>query len=332
MAGLLMSLREQNVGLFNNTEPVQLKRANGRVNGVRLHKPDGSEHQVEVRRGVVLACGGFASSEPAQQHYYQHVKRGMRHASLGAESNQGDGHRIAREIGAKLSTNAAEPAAWAPVSLLRLEDGSTVACPHLMERGKPGIIVVDESGNRFRNEAICYHRFVKALIEPERVGSGKAWILCDHRALRAYGVGGVPPFPARISPYLKRGYLVRAVSLKQLADRLDIDAEGLLTTVQRFNRMAEDGEDLDFGLHTLVLESRQSTPRLCIPDRSTVTLTRASRSMGLTFWVTPLGSTKEVKVVQPAGEDDVPLPDGKCVRVEADDHKIELTIELKRQR
>ena len=247
VAGLLMALREHNVGLFNNTEPAELKRANGRVNGVTLHKPDGSEHQVEVRRGVVLACGGFASSKPAQQHYYEHVKRGMRHASLGAESNQGDGHRIAREIGAKLSTNAAEPAAWAPVSLLRLEDGSTVACPHLMERGKPGIIVVDESGNRFCNEAICYHRFVKALIEPERVGSGKAWILCDHRALRAYGVGGVPPFPARISPYLKRGYLVHAACLKELADKLDIDARGLLTTVQRFNQMAGDGEDLDFG-------------------------------------------------------------------------------------
>ena len=36
-----------------------------------------------------------------------------------------------------------------------------------------------------------------------------AFLVCDHRTLRKYGLGCVPPFPMPIGQYLRTGYLKR---------------------------------------------------------------------------------------------------------------------------
>ena len=46
-----------------------------------------------------------------------------------------------------------------------------------------------------------------------------AFLLCDHRALRKYGLGCVPPFPMPLGHHLATGYLKRGATLAELADR-----------------------------------------------------------------------------------------------------------------
>jgi 3-oxosteroid 1-dehydrogenase len=71
----------------------------------------------------------------------------------------------------------------------------------------------------------------------------------DHR--RKYPVGPLMPgrfLPDRFVPQLwfASGFIVRADSLEELAEKLDIDQASLVATAQRVSGFARSGVDLDF--------------------------------------------------------------------------------------
>ena len=174
--------------------------------------------------------------------------------------------RMAIELGAGFARTASNPAAWAPVSLVPNPDGSTTPYPHFIDRCKPGFIAIDPRGRRFANEADSYHDFVPAMIsacanDPEIY----SYLICDHRTLRRYGMGVVPPFPMPIGKYLRSGYLIRGASIQELADRLSIDPVVLDATVRRYNSYAERGQDPDFGKGSNVYNHFGGDPK-CQPN------------------------------------------------------------------
>jgi hypothetical protein len=73
-----------------------------------------------------------------------------------------------------------------------------------------------------------------------------AFLICDHRSLRRYGLGCVPPFPMPIGRYLRSGYLKRGATLAELAGQAGIDAKAL-PAVATFNESAAEGRDPAFG-------------------------------------------------------------------------------------
>jgi len=120
--------------------------------------------------------------------------------------------------------------------------------PHFIDRAKPGVIAVTADGKRFTNEGNSYHDFVKDMVaacanSPEV----SAYLICDHRTLRKYGLGCVAPFPLPIGHYLRTGYLKRGATLAELAEKSGINANGLESTVREFNGPARDGKDPTFG-------------------------------------------------------------------------------------
>ena len=70
-----------------------------------------------------------------------------------------------------------------------------------------------------------------------------AWLVCDHKTLRKYGLGSAAPFPMPIKRYLRTGYLLRGSSVAELAQRAGIDAGSLRQTVEAFNAEARLGRD-----------------------------------------------------------------------------------------
>jgi succinate dehydrogenase/fumarate reductase flavoprotein subunit len=120
--------------------------------------------------------------------------------------------------------------------------------PHLIDRYKPGVIAVGRDGKRFVNEAHSYHDFGQAMQQasaglPEAI----AWLVCDHRALRRYGLGFVKPSPLPLYPHLRSGYLVRGRTPAELAQRIGVDVDALQRTIAQFNVHASRGEDPEFG-------------------------------------------------------------------------------------
>ena len=244
---LAMTLLEQKVPLWLSSPVTRLVVEENAVVGAIVER-DNSKIEVRAKRAVVLASGGFPANEALRARYYGHVREGKNHHPLPPATNTGDGIRMAEEVGAKFTDDAAHPAAWTPVSLVPQTNGKAEPFPHFIDRGKPGIIAVNRRGLRFVNEANSYHDFVKAMVETcHDDATVEVFLLADHRAIRRYGLGAAPPAPGRLGPHLRSGYLIQGADVASLAKALDIDAEQLSTTVERFNRNAQAHNDPDFG-------------------------------------------------------------------------------------
>ena len=234
------------VQLWLSAPVVELVVEDGRVTGAVVDR-DGRRVMVKTRRGVVLACGGFPANDELKRRIYPHLAAGKNHVLLPPEGNCGDSLRLVASVGGHLMEEVHQPAAWTPVSLVPQADGSLAPFPHFFDRGKPGYISVDRRGRRFVNEAKSYHVYVPAMIEACRSDPVvEAWVVCDHRAIRRFGLGALGPAPMRIQPFLKSGYVKRGRTVRALAEACGIDAVGLEQTIAAFNGPAHRGEDPEF--------------------------------------------------------------------------------------
>ena len=247
LAGALMASAVQaGVDLRVNSPAQSLLQEKGRVVGALLKTPEGNV-TVRATRGVVLACGGFPHDRARKRALLPHAPTGEEHYSAASRGNTGDGLRLGEAVGAQVATDLAHAAAMAPVSLVPRRDGTWAHFPHLIERAKPGLIAVTRRGQRFTNEADSYHDFMRGLLAALPAGElAQAWLVCDHRFIRRYGLGAVKPAPMPLSPWLGNGYLVRGQTLAALAEACGIDAAGLQATVARYNTQAQAGVDEDF--------------------------------------------------------------------------------------
>ncbi len=211
---------------------------------------EGQRVLVRARRGVVLACGGFPHDIARRAQLFPHAPGGTEHFTPSPAANTGDGLRLAESVGGRVDPTIPHAAAWVPTSVTKRPDGSQGVMPHFIDRAKPGVIAVSPQGRRFANEGNSYHDFVQAMVATCRAEGAKdihAWLLCDHKTLRQYGLGCVAPFPMPIGRHLRTGYLKRGATLAELAQAIGVPADVLLATVQRFNDAARRGEDPDFG-------------------------------------------------------------------------------------
>ncbi|KML19831.1 MULTISPECIES: FAD-dependent oxidoreductase [Burkholderia] len=244
---LAKSLMDLNVPLWLNTKALSLTTEDGRVTGAVLDR-EGSKVRVVARRAVVLASGGFPYDIERRKQLFPHAPTGTEHFSPSPTGNTGDGLRMAEAVGGQVSTALPNAAAWVPVSTLTRKDGSTGIMPHFIDRAKPGVISVLRNGRRFTNEGNSYHDFVQALVKATPAGEEiSAYLICDHKTLRTYGLGSAAPFPMPIGRYLRVGYLTRASTVEELADKIGVDAVNLRETVRSFNTEARLGRDPVFG-------------------------------------------------------------------------------------
>ena len=272
VASLLRSALDQGVLLLPSHRAQDLMLEHSRVVGAQVATPDGVR-PIRARHGVVMAAGGFPHDVKRKQMLFPHAPTGMEHWSAAPTSNTGDGLSMAERAGAAMATGLADAGAWAPVSLVPRSHGGVTAFPHLVERGKPGLIAVDARGERFVDEAGNYHGFMRALFA--KAGAAQpgqpveAWLVCDHRFQRRFGLGHTRPWPFPLAPHLASGYLKRGRTLHELARACGIDAVGLESTVTRYNEAARDGHDPQFGRGTSPYDRMQgdaehSGPNPCV--------------------------------------------------------------------
>ena len=248
---LLYSLIRRDVDILTETSLERIVRdADGRVTSAILSS-DGVSRDVGINGGLILAGGGFN----------RHAQRRL--SALGTDAawssvapgSNGDAQDKAIEIGARLSDADISPAFWAPASIRRRRDGSQAVFPHfVLDRGKPGTLVVDANGHRFVNEAISYHQFAL-----EMLANGKsaipAFLIADAVALRRYGLGMVRPGGWGMRAAIADGYLTAADTIEQFAQRLNINPDNLRETVGKMNDYARSGSDLDFGRGSTVYQN-----------------------------------------------------------------------------
>jgi succinate dehydrogenase/fumarate reductase flavoprotein subunit len=236
---LLKSALDTGVSLWDSSPLRSLLFEKGRVAGALVQRA-GAEIEVRTRRGIVLACGGFPLDEARRRRLFPHAE----HFSPAPPGNTGDGLRLAASAGARIDESLPNAAAWVPVSRVPRADGTFGLFPHFIDRAKPGVIALTNAGERFVNEGNSYHDFVQALF---RSGHTTAWLVTDHRAIRAYGLGFVKPRPLPIGPHVASGYLKRGRTIAELAAACGIDADRMARTLSEYNRHAETGADPAFA-------------------------------------------------------------------------------------
>ncbi len=253
IARLLRSALDLGVTLRTGVTVQGLSATAGRVDGVMI-----GADTLRARVGVVLATGGYPQDAARRAASFP---RDAEHRTLAVPEAQGDGLRLAEGLGARVRTDLAQPAALCPVSRVRWPDGAEGVFPHIIDRGKPGVIGVLADGARFCNEGLGYHDYVTALLAAVPEGApARSWLVCDHRFLRRYGLGIVRPAPVPLGPWLKSGYLKRGATPEALARECGIDPKGLSETLARWNDGAARGEDAAFGRGTSAYMRLQGDP------------------------------------------------------------------------
>jgi len=244
---LLKSALDLGVSMRTQSPVRRLVIENGRVTGAVVGSADG-DVEIDARRGVILACGGFAHDTARKRALFTHAPTGEEHWSAAIPAATGDGLRLGESAGGVVDTTLRGNAGWAPVSRVPRRDGTTGTFPHLIERAKPGIIAVTRDGERFVDEAGSYYDFMDALFKAVPSGDAvEAWLVCDRRFIRRYGLGHARPAPLPLLPSLRSGYLKRGRTIAELAQACGIDAAALDATVTRYNESAREGCDPEFG-------------------------------------------------------------------------------------
>ena len=232
--------------LKRGIEPITEARGNdlvtdetGRVIGVIAETPNGPL-RARAKKGVVMATGGFEWADDLRKAF---LPLHMKHP-VSSPHNTGDGLRMAMKLGSELG-NMPE-AWWTPCIVLKGEeyDSAPLNRTEFYVRCLPHSIIVNRHGKRFTNEAANYNDMTKPWFDhdPARYEQANvpSWLIVDSQYMSKYMmVTAVPGYPAP-------DYIERADTLEALAEKLGIDAAGLLETVERFNGFVEEGVDQDF--------------------------------------------------------------------------------------
>jgi 3-oxosteroid 1-dehydrogenase len=236
----LYSLRRAGSEIWTNSQPTELVREGNRVIGAVVTH-NGSSVRIRVKKGIVLATGGFSHGLEWRRKLMTGGFVGQR--SVAFEENKGNGLDLASKVGATIDRKHDAPAFLVVLSFMQGRAGRESLWIHSYDRGKPHLIIVNKDGKRFANEATAYHNFVLAMYAAEAV---PAYLICDKTQIRKYGCGLIRPGTPFLKKYVRRGYLTRGDTIHQLALASGIDPSGLEQTVAAYNNACSAGVDNQF--------------------------------------------------------------------------------------
>jgi 3-oxosteroid 1-dehydrogenase len=238
MLKALIDLGDNEPPLWTNAAMEDLIVEDGRIVGARV-KRGGLSVNVEARRGVLLAAGGFGHNADMRRRYSGDQPNEGKW-SIANAGDTGEVLEMAMRLGAK--TDLLDEAWWLPSVFIA--DGGNAAKSLGSGRQRPGAIYVDSTGRRFCNESNSYVEVGKAMYANKAV---PCWMVFDEGYVRRY-VSGANPLKRRLPEELiDRGAVVRGSTLSDLARQINVAADELEYTVQRFNQFAAKGLDPDFG-------------------------------------------------------------------------------------
>jgi 3-oxosteroid 1-dehydrogenase len=235
---------ERDIPLHTGTEALELIGDGARIVGVRAKK-DGKDFFVRAHRGVLIAVSSYERSADYNKTMGQQIDV----ESMVFPAIDGANFRLAGPIGARTARVPDITALGYQIPGEEQETGERLWRSALQPVGMPHVIVVNAQGKRFGNES--FYRDLQFAVDFIRGGSQThpnfpCWAVLDSQARAKYPFGSIMPgqdFP--------KGFGVVADSLAALAEKTGIDAQGLTTTVENFNRHCALGKDPEFsrGVH-----------------------------------------------------------------------------------
>jgi len=224
----------------------------------------GKELRIKAKRGVILSCGGFECNEYLRRDYLNPKVM----AFSGNPGNTGDGINMVQKVGAALwhmSTYLARCG-------LKVPEFEATFSPDFV---KPSFIYIDRRGRRFLNESYAdVHLFGEYLAEfdNEKFEYPRIpfYAIFDEEVVRSGPICWGKSGPNIIvhgykwsldnSEELKKGWVIRAESISELAERLSIDRSVLERTLSTYNENCKNGRDPEFGRAPETLKPIEGPP------------------------------------------------------------------------
>jgi 3-oxosteroid 1-dehydrogenase len=249
MLKVLIDLSGGDPPVWTGTAMDDLIVEDGRVVGARVTR-GGSSLNIEARKGVLLAAGGFSRNAEMRRRYSGDQPNEAKW-SLSNTGDTGEVLQTAMRLGAK--TDMLDEAWWLPSVFVADPRARAIG----QARQRPGAIYVDGTGRRFCNESNSYVEVGKAMYANNAV---PCWQIFDEGYVGRY-VSSANPLQKRRLPeeVIESGAVMRGNTLADLARQIDVPAQALEQTVVRFNEFAAKGLDPDFG-------RGQSAYNLCLGD------------------------------------------------------------------
>jgi fumarate reductase flavoprotein subunit len=245
-AGLGKTLREgvnaTSTRLMLETRAESLIMESGSVAGVNARGADGTIYTIRAKN-VLLATGGFGNNVDMLSDNLKTV------LYYGPMSSMGDGHRMAREAGAKFQN----------MEYGKLYPNGIEVAPRIAKSTVFGSyaafalsgILVNKNGERVVNESASNRTVLTAqLAQSNRT----LYLVMDAANFEAFrnSLGPHAITPENVTEWLnnngsKPPLFVSAAAIEEAASRAGINSGQLRATVDRYNSFVRNGRDGDFG-------------------------------------------------------------------------------------
>lgn len=245
----------------------------GRVTGVIATDNDGKNIQANASKGVIICTGGYGANDEMLQDLCPGNSNWC--ALRDSNTETGDGIRMALWAGAELEAGGACMIWNRAILPDGFEFDGTYTGGDIFLPGSQPFLHVNINGERFMNEDQCYPMsYAAGANQPAHY----SWIVWDGNywedivQFDTCGCSRLAPAPAGtafnadvydceaitkehldsfwLQPRLEAGTLKKADTLEELASAMGFDEETtktFLATIERYNKLADAGEDTDFG-------------------------------------------------------------------------------------
>lgn len=238
LAGLA---EKEGVEFFYNTPGIQLVKEDDRVTGVVGKTEDGKYIRFNAKKGVILATGDYQNNSYMVQRFCPDVIEFDKKQS----HKTGDGHLMGMLAGGQMEKVG-------HTHMMHDFDSAPAAM------GDFPCLRVNENGERFVNEEIK-HIYVNNVLRYQPRPGWYSMIFDSNYQGQAEEMGLRVSTPEQLEVYIPgkhpeaTGVRFELLdthccdTLDELAEALGIPADKLKASVERYNMLCEQGEDLDFG-------------------------------------------------------------------------------------
>ncbi len=227
--------KEKGVEILLNTPATKLI-VNDKNEVVGAEAEHEGEKLVINAKAVILTTGGYDVNPDLIKQY---APRANGHISFSARGNVGDGLIMARDVGADIVSKN---------SVIGFK-GVAAQYPYTTPLGGlvflPGLYVNPE-GERFVNETIHYAVVHDILAQND---FNEFYIILDKNG------------PAEVlETGIEEKYSFKGETIEALAEAMGVPVDSLKETVERYNNLAKNGEDTDYGKPAALLSPIEAGP------------------------------------------------------------------------
>ena len=222
------------ITMVYNTAAEEFIVENDVVTGVVAKGNSGNKVTVKANNGVVLATGGFGQNIKMRVDYSADSEKwpvlDESYPSTNTSAITGDGMIMAQKIGANLIQ-------MENIQLLPTGDPESGSLSGSIGNTVESRIYINKDGNRYVDEGGRRDDMTLALIAQE---DHLMYVLCDSDS---YPTGDEKNnFGETLNSLVDQGRTIRANTLEELAELIDIPAENLIKTVDEYNRHCLGGD------------------------------------------------------------------------------------------